>query len=88
MSPKVPEDIENKIREILSKMSGLNPKEISLNAHFAKELGMDSIQGIELIVTLKKVFGVDIDDMKLPELITVNAVCNEVLRLLHEQSSE
>ncbi len=82
MSPKKSNNLEEQIKEIISKISGMDPKEISSNAHFIKDLGMDSIQVLEISVALEKTFGVRIEEDKFPLLTTINSVIKEIKPLL------
>ena len=75
------EDIENQIIKILCEMTGREEGEIKKDAHFYKDLGIDSIKGIELIVSLHQKLNIQIPDYKIPELYSVNKVAEEVKRL-------
>ncbi len=78
------EELEDKIKEIISRMTGIDKEEIKSDAHFYRELGIDSIKGIELVVALQAEFNVRLDDSKIPKLLNVNLVAEEVIRLLHK----
>ena len=81
MSTKIPHDLEDRIKQIISKISGVGPDEISLDAHFMKDLGVDSIQVLEIAVALEKAFGIRIEESKFPSMTTINSVIKEITPL-------
>ena len=78
MSPKIPDNLEGQIKEIISKISGTAPKEISSDAHFVRDLGIDSIQVLEIAVALEKTFGIRIEEDRFPAMTTINSVIKEI----------
>lgn len=78
MSPKIPNDLEGQIKQIISKISGLKPNEISSDAHFVKDLGIDSIQVLEVAVALEKTFGIRVGEERFPSMTTINNVIKEI----------
>ena len=77
--------LEDKIKEIVCRMTGMEKEAINSDAHFYRDLGIDSIKGIELTVALQSEFNVQIDDFKIPELTNVHLVAKEINRLLTKQ---
>ena len=75
-------NLEVQIREMISVMTGLEKGEVMNDAHLFRELGVDSIKGVELSVAIQKKYGIRIDDSKIRELSTVNLIIQEVTRLL------
>ena len=76
------ENIEEVIRDTISKLSGIKPKEIDPNAHFVKDLGIDSINVVELTVALEKNFGMTIDDLVIGSMTTINSTIKTVLEII------
>ena len=54
----VAEKVTNIVVERLSK----EPEEVTLDAHFIDDLGADSLDITELLMTLEEEFNIDIDD--------------------------
>ncbi len=80
-------NIELVVRDTISKMSGIKPDEINPDAHFVKDLGIDSINVVELTVALEKSFGVGIDDMVIAKLNTINATTETVLKIIEDNKN-
>ena len=78
------QDLETEIRQIIFKMTGLEMQEISLEAHFYKDLGIDSIKGIEMTVALQEKYHIRINDSTIPNLVNLKLVTEEVYRLLNK----
>mgnify|MGYP001283826645 CR=1 FL=1 len=87
MSPssKIPDNLEEQVKAIISKISGLKPNEISLDAHFVKDLGVDSIQILEIAVGLEKTFGIRVPEERFPSMTTINAVIKEIKPLFDDK---
>lgn len=71
---------EKIVLEIVSRISGKEIKGINLNGAVKDELTLDSVQIVELFISLEKRF-----EIELPlQLMTVKT-CNEFVELLEEQ---
>ena len=64
-------DIETKIRAILVEKTGEEESEITLETHFANDLGIGSLDMIEVIMELEWEFNIDIEDKDVKKLATV-----------------
>lgn len=56
------EEIKAKIKEIIVDKSGVEAKQVTDNADFKTNLGMDSLDCVELIMEIEKEFGITILD--------------------------
>ncbi|MCH7658455.1 MAG: acyl carrier protein [Bacteroidetes bacterium] len=74
--------IENEIMEIIKDKAGIQGKEISLDAHFANDLGLDSRDAVELILDLEKAFEVVIPDDEAQEIQTVRQAIEAITEKL------
>jgi len=63
--------IEDKIRRIIADKLGLELEEIVTSASFVDDLGADSLDLVELIMTMEEEFDTDISDEDAEQLITV-----------------
>lgn len=73
-------NLEQEIKEMLSKMTGYDPEEIGLDAEFVKDLGIDSLKIIEIATAIEKTYNVTVKDMQLMQLKTVR----EAVKLLQD----
>ena len=78
-------DLETQIREIICNMTGMEIEEVTLEGHFYRDLGIDSVKGIEMAVALQEKYNIRLDDSMLPKLTNVKLVAEEVNRLLNKK---
>ncbi len=62
--------VENRVNDILTTL-GIPMSAITAEAHFTRDLGMDSLDQAELVLNLEQAFGVAIPDGDWPQLSTV-----------------
>jgi len=74
----------NKIREILVEQLNLKPEEITENASFKDDLGVDSLDLFELVMSLEEEYGFEIPAEDMADLNTVG----DVIRYLEENGVE
>ena len=78
-------ELEEPIREIVCNVNGLETEDVTLETHFYKDLGIDSIKGVEMAVALQEKYDIRIDDAILPKLTNLKLVIEEVDRLLNKK---
>lgn len=64
----------DKVREALSKQFELDPDSITLETNLIDDLGADSLDVVELIMSLEDEFGVSISDEDAAQLYTVGRI--------------
>lgn len=64
-------DIEQKIKEAVAEQIGINASEINNNASFTDDLGADSLDLVELVMSFENEFGITIPDEDSAQLTTV-----------------
>ncbi len=67
-----------KIKNYLSSQMGIDKSLITMNATFVEDLNIDSLDLVELILTLEEEFGIVIPEEDAEELSTVGGVVNYV----------
>ena len=70
--------IFQKIQTILSQTFDIDQDKIFPQTHFVEDVGMDSLDLVELIMSLEADFNIEIADDNLTEIQTVEDVCNYV----------
>ncbi|MFI4847289.1 MAG: acyl carrier protein [Candidatus Makana argininalis] len=68
--------IEDKIKKIISKQFRVSTKSISYNTSFIKDLGADSLDIIELIISLEENFNLEIKDEEFEQITTIKEAIN------------
>lgn len=67
-----------KIQEIVSEGLGVEASEVVESASFTNDLGADSLDLFEMVMTLEEEFGVEIPTEELEKLDTVGDVMNYI----------
>ena len=55
-------DLVSKIKETLAKQLNTTPDKITLSSELTEDLGMDSLDSIEIVMALEEEFGIEIPD--------------------------
>ena len=66
--------VENSVKKIISEILGIEKDKISKNSSFSKDLGADSLDIIELIMSIEETFKINILDKDIDNIITVNDI--------------
>ena len=75
--------MEEKIREILSEVSGVPLSEVSEDTWLAGDLGMSSFDLADTVVSVEEAYGVKIPDERFGELETVA----DIVRIIREENA-
>ena len=68
---KIMSEIEAKVKDIIVDKLGVDEADVKPEASFTNDLGADSLDTVELIMELEKVFGISIPDDKAEKIATV-----------------
>ena len=63
-----------KVRDILAHQLEINPDTITMETNIVEDLGADSLDVVELIMSLEDEFGIEISDEEAPQLVTVSEI--------------
>ena len=64
-------EIQQKVTDIIVEKCGVNASEVTPEASFTHDLGLDSLDTVELIMEFEKEFGITIPDDKAEGIKTV-----------------
>jgi len=62
------------IREIMSEALGVKESQLQLDANLRDDLGIDSLDAVELMMTLEDHLGIKIDETKAQDLATIKDI--------------
>jgi len=68
------EEVFEKLKGIIVEQLGVKESEISLEAHFADDLGADSLDIVEMIMAVEEEFGIQVSDEEAESLTKVKDV--------------
>jgi acyl carrier protein len=77
-------DIEVRVRQILTERLGLSPEALSAEARLVEDLGMDSLDAVELSIAMERQFKITLSDDQMARLKTVGDVMLVVQGLVAE----
>lgn len=71
-------DIEKKVKKIISEQLGVKEEEITSNSSFVEDLGADSLDTVELVMALEEEFDTEIPDEEAEKITTVQAAIDYI----------
>ncbi len=69
------------VKEALAKQFELDPESISMDTHLIDDLGADSLDVVELVMSLEDVFSIAISDEDAAQLYTVRRIVEYLEKL-------
>lgn len=63
-----------KVRDIICKQLSVKPEQATEEANIAEDLGADSLDLVEILMSLEDEFGISIPDEAIPEIKTIKDV--------------
>lgn len=71
-------EVEQKVRAAVAEQLGINADDIKADASFMDDLGADSLDLVELVMSFENEFGITIPDEDSAQLTTVQSAINYV----------
>lgn len=78
-------NVENDVRELVAEILETEPGEIANDAHFVKDLGMDSMMALEILAGIEKKYRIVIPEEALPKFTDLNATVTIVKNILNKK---
>jgi acyl carrier protein len=78
--------LEERVKQIVVALLGVDPDEVTAAASFVDDLGADSLDLVELVMAFEEEFGVEIPDEDAEMLKTVGKACDYLKSKLSEVS--
>ncbi len=66
--------VREKVKQIIVEQLGVDEAEVTETASFVDDLGADSLDQVELVMTLEEAFGLEVPDEEAEKLATVKDV--------------
>jgi len=76
------EQIFSKVRDVIVEKLKVKPEQVTLDAHFIQDLGADSLDTVELIMSLEDHFKMTIPDEEAEKLDTVGKAVDYIYNKL------
>ncbi|XP_014720220.2 acyl carrier protein, mitochondrial isoform X2 [Equus asinus] len=69
LPPLTLEGIKDRVLYVLKLYDKIDPEKLSVNSHFMKDLGLDSLDQVEIIMAMEDEFGFEIPDVDAEKLM-------------------
>ena len=83
MTAMTEEQIYEKIKKVIVDQLGVSEEEINMEASFTEDLGADSLDTVELVMTLEEEFGTEIADEEAEKLTTVKKTVEYIQKTIN-----
>ncbi|XP_051996080.1 acyl carrier protein, mitochondrial-like [Xyrauchen texanus] len=70
LPPLTIESIQDRVMYVLKLYDKINPEKLQTSIHFMKDLGLDSLDQVEIIMAMEDEFGFEIPDAEAEKLMT------------------
>ena len=70
--------VEEKVKSIVAKQLGLGEDEVRNESSFIDDLGADSLDTVELVMSLEEEFDIEISDDEAENILTVQAAIDHI----------
>ena len=64
--------LEKELREIIARITEIDPKNIGLESKFVEDLGMDSMMALEILAAIEKKYKIQVPEDKLGRLTNLS----------------
>jgi acyl carrier protein len=82
------EEVMARVNEVFQESFEIDPEKLRPQAHIFNDLGLDSLDTVDLIVALQKKFGIQVrDNEKVREVRTLGDLQRVVLEIQSEQEA-
>ncbi len=79
------DELEARIKKVVSSLLKVTEEKIALSSDFVKDLGAESIQSLELVAAFEREFGIEMDEEESLEVKTVGKAVEFIGKILEEQ---
>ena len=79
--------VREEVRHLIAELTEREPGEITDTALFVDDFGIDSLMAIEILVSLDKMYKIDIPEAEFHKINTVNDAVDAVMRHLSRKTT-
>lgn len=73
------EEVFNKIKEMTVDALGVDEEKVTMDAKFKEDLGADSLDAVELIMSVEEEFGIEVDEEFSQNLKVVSEIVDYIV---------
>jgi acyl carrier protein len=78
-------NVQDRVIAVTARVLRLDPQEIKLEHHFAKDLGAESVQSVELVANFEEEFGIEMEEDAAMAVSTVGEAVRFIDQVCREQ---
>lgn len=78
LPPLTLESIKERVIYVLKLYDKINPDKLAVDSHFMKDLGLDSLDQVEIIMAMEDEFGFEIPDAEAEKLMTPQEIVDYI----------
>ncbi|ERN05091.1 hypothetical protein AMTR_s00053p00140290 [Amborella trichopoda] len=69
-------EVADRVITVVKNFQKVDPSKVTPNAHFQNDLGLDSLDTVEIVMALEEEFGFEIPDNEADKIHTINLAVN------------
>jgi len=77
------EEVTSRVVEVIKSFNKVDPNAVTAHSHFQKDLGLDSLEQVELILNIEDEFAVDIPDAESEKIQSAEDAINYIIAHPH-----
>lgn len=77
------DEVSTRIVEVIKSFNKVDPNAVTAHSHFQKDLGLDSLEQVELILNIEDEFAVDIPDAESEKIQSAEDAINYIIAHPH-----
>ncbi|KAJ3186960.1 hypothetical protein HDU85_006997 [Gaertneriomyces sp. JEL0708] len=77
-APLTPQIVEERVLNILKDFDKVDAAKLNLDAHFINDLGLDSLDQVEITMALEDEFNIEIPDRDAEEIMTARQAADKI----------
>lgn len=81
------ESVQNKVTEIITERLGIPKSEVTPDASFVRDLGIDSLDYAELVMEFEQTFDIKIPDDDAEKMNTISSAINYIMSKIESAKS-
>ncbi|MEW6101235.1 MAG: acyl carrier protein [Candidatus Omnitrophota bacterium] len=85
MPNKIPDNLEEEVKKLIADVILREPGDLKPETNFWKDLQVDSIKAIEIVVAIEKRFKISIRDEQVPKITTIGEALALVKQALEKK---
>ncbi len=82
------DNLEEQVRTVIANVIRRDTKELKSDADFYKDLGVDSIKAIEIVVAIERHFKISIRDEQIKQISTIGQAVQAVREALEKMNAQ